>query len=65
MAIKVAIIGAGSYGFTRALFRDILTVPEFKDTVFAFTPPAGATKIAFKPRRTIPGSLPQGGGAQP
>lgn len=36
MAIKVAFIGAGSVGFTRALFRDILTVPELRDTRFAF-----------------------------
>ncbi len=37
MAIKVAFIGAGSIGFTRGLVRDILTVPEFKDTRFSFT----------------------------
>jgi len=37
MAIKVAFIGAGSIGFTRRLFRDILTVPELRDTRFAFT----------------------------
>jgi alpha-galactosidase len=37
MSIKVAIIGAGSIGFTRGLFRDILSVPEFRDTRFAFT----------------------------
>lgn len=37
MAIKVAFIGAGSIGFTRGLFRDILTVPEFRETKFAFT----------------------------
>lgn len=30
-------IGAGSVGFTRKLFRDILTVPELRDTTFAFT----------------------------
>jgi len=35
MAIKVAFIGAGSVGFTRKLFQDILTVPEFADTHFA------------------------------
>ncbi len=34
---KVAFIGAGSVGFTRRLFRDILTVPEFQDTHFAMT----------------------------
>jgi len=37
MAIKVAFIGAGSVGFTRNLFRDILTVPEFAGTHFAMT----------------------------
>ena len=36
MAIKVAFIGAGSVGFTRRLFRDILTVPEFAGSTFAF-----------------------------
>ena len=37
MPIKVAFIGAGSVGFTRTLLRDLLTVPEFADTQFAFT----------------------------
>ena len=37
MSIKVAFIGAGSVGFTRGLFRDILAVPELQDTEFAFT----------------------------
>ena len=37
MAIKVAFIGGGSVGFTRRLFRDILTVPELRDTHFAMT----------------------------
>jgi alpha-galactosidase len=36
MPIKVAFIGAGSVGFTRGLFRDIVTVPELQDTQFAF-----------------------------
>lgn len=36
MSIKVAVIGAGSVGFTRGICRDILTVPELKDTEFAF-----------------------------
>ena len=36
MPIKIAFIGAGSVGFTRALFRDTLTVPELQDTQFAF-----------------------------
>ena len=37
MSIKVAMIGAGSIGFTRRLVQDILTVPELEDTEFAFT----------------------------
>lgn len=37
MPTKVAFIGAGSVGFTRRLFRDILAVPELVDTQFAFT----------------------------
>jgi len=37
MAIKVAIIGAGSIGFTRGIVRDILAVPELADTEFALT----------------------------
>jgi len=37
MTIKVAMIGAGSIGFTRRLMHDILAVPELADTTFAFT----------------------------
>ncbi len=37
MSIKIAMIGAGSIGFTRRLMRDILAVPELRDTTFAFT----------------------------
>lgn len=37
MAIKVAMIGAGSIGFTRRLVQDVLTVPELADTEFSFT----------------------------
>ncbi|SVC08100.1 uncharacterized protein METZ01_LOCUS260954, partial [marine metagenome] len=36
MPIKVAVIGAGSIGFTRRLMRDILSVPELADSAFAF-----------------------------
>lgn len=36
MPIKVAVIGAGSIGFTRRLMGDILMVPELQDTEFAF-----------------------------
>ena len=35
--IKIAVIGAGSVGFTRQLFRDVLTVPELRETHFALT----------------------------
>jgi len=37
MPIKVAMIGAGSIGFTRRLMQDILTVPELRTAEFAFT----------------------------
>lgn len=36
MNIKVAMIGAGSIGFTRRLMQDILGVPELAETTFAF-----------------------------
>ena len=35
MPIKIAMIGAGSVGFTRRLMYDILSVPELADTQFA------------------------------
>ena len=35
--LKIAIIGAGSVGFTRTLVRDILSVPELHDVEFALT----------------------------
>jgi alpha-galactosidase len=35
MSIKIAMIGAGSIGFTRRLMQDILAVPELADTTFA------------------------------
>jgi alpha-galactosidase len=35
MSIKIAMIGAGSIGFTRRLMRDVLAVPELRDTTFA------------------------------
>jgi alpha-galactosidase len=37
MSFKVAIIGAGSVGFTKTLISDILKVPEFADVKFALT----------------------------
>ncbi len=36
MGIKVAILGAGSVGFTRQICKDILSVPELADTRFTF-----------------------------
>jgi alpha-galactosidase len=36
MSIKIAVIGAGSIGFTRKLMHDILAVPELEDTSFSF-----------------------------
>ena len=36
-SFKIAIIGAGSIGFTKKLFSDILCVPEFADVEFALT----------------------------
>jgi alpha-galactosidase len=36
MTRKIAMVGAGSIGFTRRLVRDILSVPELGDTTFAF-----------------------------
>ena len=35
MPLKVAMIGAGSIGFTRRLMMDLLAAPEFADTHFA------------------------------
>ena len=37
MPLRIAMIGAGSVGFTRRLIQDILTVPELADTTFALT----------------------------
>ena len=36
MNFKVAIVGAGSIGFTRRLLRDFLCVPEFQELTFTF-----------------------------
>jgi alpha-galactosidase len=35
--LKVAIIGAGSIGFTKKLVRDVVSVPELQDVEFALT----------------------------
>ena len=37
MSFKIAFIGAGSLGFTRTLFTDIMSVPEFSDISVSFT----------------------------
>src|SRR5438067_3250881 len=37
MALKIAMIGAGSIGFTRTLMHDIVAVPELAESMFAFT----------------------------
>ena len=37
MSFKIAFIGAGSLVFTRTLFTDIISVPEFKNIQIAFT----------------------------
>jgi alpha-galactosidase len=37
MAVKIAVIGAGSVGFTRKLMQDMLSVPELQKAEFAFT----------------------------
>jgi len=37
MAFKIAIIGAGSVGFTRKLVADVLCVPELRDVELALT----------------------------
>ena len=36
MPLKIAMIGAGSIGFTRKLMHDVLAVPELADMTFAF-----------------------------
>ncbi|MBE2178943.1 MAG: alpha-glucosidase/alpha-galactosidase [Chthoniobacterales bacterium] len=37
MPLKIAMIGAGSVGFTRGLVKDIVAVPELADAAFSFT----------------------------
>ena len=37
MSFKVAVIGAGSVGFTREVIRDLLSVSEFRTIELAFT----------------------------
>jgi alpha-galactosidase len=37
MSIKIAIVGAGSAGFTRSMIGDILSVPELRGARIALT----------------------------
>ncbi|MBR2948436.1 MAG: alpha-glucosidase/alpha-galactosidase [Lachnospiraceae bacterium] len=37
MSFKLTVIGAGSVGFTRTLFTDLMTVPEFHNIEVSFT----------------------------
>src|SRR5947207_7920492 len=55
MPLKIAMIGAGSIGFTRRLVRDILTVPELAETTFAMTDisPRNLDMVAQLCRRDI------------
>ena len=44
--VNIAIIGAGSIGFTRGIVRDILSIPELRDNVsFRFTNPACIAEV--------------------
>ena len=45
MAIKVAVIGAGSVGFTREHLRDILCVPELQR--YANLPSSTSTRTTW------------------
>ncbi len=58
MAIKIAIIGAGSLSFTRTLVRDILCVPELRDSTFALMDihPGYLDMVASLIRREIEGN---------
>jgi len=46
----------------RAQFSDWNLSPEVPDSLFAFTPPTGAVKIAFAPRRPAGSATPEQGG---
>ena len=37
MSIKIAVVGAGSVGFTRAMIHDILCIPELRDAQVSLT----------------------------
>lgn len=46
MGKKIAFIGAGSFGFTRGLVRDILSFPAFRDATLALMD-IDAEKLGF------------------
>lgn len=56
--MKIAIIGAGSVGFTRRLFADIMSVPELQDSEVALTDidETGLGRIAELLQRTVTAS---------
>ncbi len=56
--MKIAIIGAGSIGFTRRLFADIMSVPELQDVEVALTDidETGLANIAELLRHTVAAS---------
>jgi alpha-galactosidase len=58
MSIKIAMIGAGSIGFTRTLLKDVLGVPELSDTTFALSDisEANLDRVAQLCRRDIAGN---------
>jgi alpha-galactosidase len=58
MPLKIAMIGAGSIGFTRRLMADLLTVPEFAETAFAFADlsPTNLDMVTQLARRDIAGN---------
>jgi alpha-galactosidase len=37
MSVKIAVVGAGSVGFTRAMIHDILCIPELQDAEVSLT----------------------------
>ena len=56
--MKIAIIGAGSIGFTRRLFADIMSVPELQDVEVALTDidETGLANITELLKRTVKAS---------
>ena len=58
LELKIAIIGAGSIGFTRRLFADIMSVPELQDVEVALTDidETGLANIAELLRHTVAAS---------